>query len=73
MIQSMVLTLIGYIPNAHQSLAILDKLKVLMLVVPAVGVAVALLIFVFFYKLTDEKYRNILAQLKERREGNAVK
>lgn len=72
-IPGMVLTLIGYVPNAHQTAAILGKLKSLMLIVPAVGVGVALLIFIFFYKLTDEKYENILSELKIRRSANAAK
>lgn len=72
-IPGMVLTLIGYVPNAHQTSAILGKLKLLMLIVPAVGVAAALLIFILFYKLTDEKYENILVELKARRSSNLSK
>lgn len=72
-IPGMVLTLIGYVPNAHQTSAILGKLKLLMLIVPAVGVGAALLIFIFFYKLTDEKYQNILVELNARRSSNLSK
>jgi GPH family glycoside/pentoside/hexuronide:cation symporter len=72
-IPGVVLTVIGYVPNAQQTVRTLSGLKSLMLLVPAVGVGIAILIFIFLYKLTDEKYKEILVELDARKNAKVIK
>lgn len=71
-IPGVVLSMIGYIPNAKQSVATLAGIKSLMLLLPAVGAGVAILVMVFLYNLSDEKYKQIIADLEARRNPVAV-
>ncbi len=72
-IPGVVLTVIRYVPNVKQTAQTLLRLKSLMLLVPAVGVAVALLVFIFLYKLTDKNYEDMLAELNARKNVQVVK
>ncbi|WP_206155008.1 MFS transporter [Clostridium muellerianum] len=69
-IPGVVLSIIGYVPNVHQSARTLAGLKSLMLLFPAIGAGIAILAFIFLYNLTDEKYKEILADLDARK--NAI-
>lgn len=49
-----VLELTGYVPNAVQSLATQNSIRVLMCIVPALGIILAYVVFKTKYKLNDE-------------------
>ena len=71
-IPGVVLTVIGYVPNVQQTVRTLCGLKSLMLLVPAIGVGIAILVFIFLYKLTDEKYKEILVELNARKNAKVI-
>ncbi|QGQ45205.1 glycoside-pentoside-hexuronide (GPH):cation symporter [Metabacillus sediminilitoris] len=68
-IPGVALGIIGYVPNVQQSAETLLGLKGLMFVAPAVLNILALIILFFFYNLTDELYKKIVADLNERNGG----
>ncbi|MBP2032648.1 GPH family glycoside/pentoside/hexuronide:cation symporter [Clostridium algifaecis] len=72
-IPGVVLTIIGYVPNVQQTARTLSGLKSLMLLVPAIGAGIAILAFIFLYDLTDEKYKQILVELEERKSSKVMR
>lgn len=58
-----VLELTGYIPNAVQSLATQNSIRVLMCVVPTIGVILAYIVFKKKYKLDDEFMKKVVEKI----------
>ena len=55
-----VLELTGYVPNAVQSLATQNSIRVLMCLIPAICVVLSYVVFKKKYKLNDEFMRQII-------------
>lgn len=62
------LTVIGYQPNVQQAAETLHGLRFLFFVIPVGASLIALLIFLFFYPLTDRKHKQIVKELTLREE-----
>jgi sugar (glycoside-pentoside-hexuronide) transporter len=60
------LTAINYVPNAAQSAETLTGLNVIFSLVSAIGFMIPIF-FLHRYNLTEEKYKNIILELEERR------
>ena len=58
-----VLELTGYVPNAVQSFATQNSIRILMCVVPTVGVILAYVVFKSKYKLSDEFMKKVVAKI----------
>ena len=58
-----VLELTGYVPNAVQSFATQNSIRILMCVVPTVGVILAYIVFKSKYKLSDEFMKKVVAKI----------
>lgn len=58
-----VLELTGYVPNAVQSFATQNSIRILMCVVPAVGIILAYVVFKKKYKLNDEFMKKIVEKI----------
>ena len=58
-----VLELTGYVPNTAQSLATQNSIRVLMCVVPTIGVILAYVVFKSKYKLDDKFMKKVVAKL----------
>ena len=68
-----VLELTGYVPNTVQSLATQNSIRVLMCVVPTIGVILAYVVFKSKYKLDDKFMKKVVAKTERlRREIRAV-
>jgi GPH family glycoside/pentoside/hexuronide:cation symporter len=65
-IPGLVLGLVGYVPNAVQSATAIFGIKALMFIYPAVLAAATIVVFGFFYRLTEQKYEEITADLSRR-------
>jgi GPH family glycoside/pentoside/hexuronide:cation symporter len=66
-IPGLVLAIVGYVPNAVQSMEALNGIKGLMFIYPASLAVVTILFMGAFYKLSDSKYSEIVAELNERK------
>ena len=58
-----VLELTGYVPNAVQSLATQNSIRVLMCIVPTIGVILAYIVYKNKYKLSDEFMKKVVAKI----------
>ena len=58
-----VLELTGYVPNAVQSLATQNSIRVLMCLIPAIGVVLAYVVFKKKYKLDDEFMKKVVEKI----------
>ena len=63
----MILTAIGYVPNAVQSAGALTGIKMMEFVIPATCSLIALLVFGFFYTLTDKRHKEIVEEIAARK------
>jgi len=71
-VPGVVLAVVGYVANAEQTPRAIEGIKGLMFLYPG-GLAVATFIAMFFlYKLTDERYTEIVTQLNQRKAGSAT-
>ncbi len=61
----LILTIIGYVPNAVQTQKALGGLHAMMTIIPAAAV-IAGLVPIFFYKLTEKKHGEIQKELEAR-------
>ncbi len=61
------LGLTGYVANAHQTAKVILGMKAVMALYPAVALTIAAIIVGILYDLTDDKYREIVADLQEGR------
>jgi GPH family glycoside/pentoside/hexuronide:cation symporter len=66
-IPGVVLTAIGYVPNAVQSAATLAGIRQLMFLYPALMSVLAILVLIFVHNLSDKRYKEILAELDARK------
>ncbi len=64
-----ILTAIGYVPNAVQSEGALAGIKMMEFVIPAGCSLIALLVFGFFYTLTDKRHKEIVEEIAARKAG----
>jgi GPH family glycoside/pentoside/hexuronide:cation symporter len=67
-IPGIVLAAIGYVPNATQSPGTLIGIKHLMFLFPAMGTGITILVLLFIHNLSDKRYREILAELNNRKD-----
>lgn len=67
-IGAMVLSLVGYVPNAVQTPETVLGLRVMMFIMSALLIMVILCLYLKFYKLNGSFYFNILKELSKRRE-----
>lgn len=60
------LDLTGYVPNAVQTLGTQNAIRVLMCVIPAVGMLLAYVVYKKKYKLNDELMETVIAEISAR-------
>lgn len=60
------LGIIGYVPNAVQTAQALIGIKALLLLYPAIALALAMFIIGFLYKLTDQQHAQIVQDLHQK-------
>ncbi|MEH7331159.1 glycoside-pentoside-hexuronide (GPH):cation symporter [Neobacillus drentensis] len=72
-IPGVALGLIGYVPNVQQTAETLLGIKGLMFLVPAAFNLIACVILIVVYNLTDEKYQNIVEELKVKNSNEKLK
>ena len=58
-----VLELTGYVPNAVQSLSTQNSIRVLMCIVPTIGVILAYIVYKNKYKLSDEFMKKVISKI----------
>lgn len=69
-VPGLVLTLVGYVPNVAQSVTALEGIKCLMFIYPSVLGVATIIVMGCFYKLTDERFRQLLLELAKRKSQN---
>ena len=67
LIPGLVLTMVGYVPNIEQTSKALAGIRGLMFIYPGVLVLVTFITMAIGYKLTDSRYKEIVAELNERK------
>lgn len=70
-VPGLVLTLVGYVPNAVQSLEALEGIRGLMFIYPGVLAIATIIVMGFFYKLSDQRFRELLFELQKRKSQQA--
>ncbi|WP_336511535.1 MFS transporter [Alteribacter salitolerans] len=63
-----ILTIINYVPNQAQSPATLQGLFFVIALLPAVGSLIRLIIM-YFYRFTEDKYKNVVAEIHAKKEN----
>ena len=63
----MILTAIGYVPNAVQTEGALMGIKMMEFALPAACCLIALIVFGFFYTLTDKRHKEIVEEIAARK------
>jgi len=58
------LALIGYVPDAEQSVETVTSMKAIMSLIPAFGVAVSMVI-IYYYPIDSNKHKELLSKLEE--------
>ena len=58
-----VLELTGYVPNTVQTLATQNSIRILMCIVPALGIILAYVVFKTKYKLNDEFMKKVISKI----------
>jgi len=66
-IPGLVLAMVGYVPNVAQTPEALNGIRGLMFIYPGVLSLVTFIIMAVGYKLSDSRYKEILAELNERK------
>ncbi len=66
------LTMIHYVPNAHQAASTLHGIKVLQTGYPAVAFAIAAAVIGFLYPLSDKRHAEIVAEIHDREAAREV-
>ena len=72
-VPGLVLGLVGYVPNAVQSAAALAGIKGLMFIYPSVLAIATIVVMGTVYKLSDQRFKEIVALLKERKAQENLK
>lgn len=62
------LTLIGYVPKTIQTASSLRGIKGLLLLYPAITIGIAAIIITLWYELTDDRCRQIVNEIAERKQ-----
>lgn len=70
-IPGVVLSAIGYVPNATQTVRTLTGIRQLMFLYPVAGTVITILVLVFIHNLTDKRYNEILNDLNKRKAGKS--
>lgn len=70
-VPGLVLTMVGYVPNAVQSLEALEGIRGLMFIYPGVLAIATIIVMGFFYKLSDQRFRELLFELQKRKSQQA--
>ena len=70
LIPGLVLAIVGYVPNVEQTAEALTGIRALMFIYPGVLALATFIIMLIGYKLTDSKYKEIVAELNERKSLN---
>jgi GPH family glycoside/pentoside/hexuronide:cation symporter len=71
-IPGLVLSAVGYVPNAVQSLKTLSGIKGLMFIYPATMAVATIIAMGIFYKLSDTRYNEIVVELNERKAAKTI-
>lgn len=66
-VPGLVLALVGYVPNAVQSVNALKGIKGLMFIYPGVMAIATIVVMGVFYKLSDSRYNEIVIELNKRK------
>lgn len=66
-IPGLVLGLVGYVPNAQQNARAISGIKDLMFIYPGVLAFLTIILMAFFYKLSDHRFKEIVAELAQRK------
>ena len=53
----------GYVPNTVQTLATQNSIRILMCIVPALGIILAYVVFKTKYKLNDEFMKKVISKI----------
>lgn len=72
-VPGLVLGLVGYVPNAVQSSQALAGIKGLMFIYPSVFAVATIIVMGTVYKLSDERFTEIVALLKARKDADRIK
>ena len=72
-LSGLTLTLVGYVPNVQQSEGTLLGLRIVMFVVSSIILLVMLLLYIKYYKLNGDFYKNMLSALQVSRDQAKAK
>lgn len=72
-LSGLTLTLVGYVPNAVQSEGTLLGLRIVMFVASSIVLLVMLLLYIKYYKLNGDFYKNMLSALQASRDAAQAK
>ncbi|MBY0219223.1 MFS transporter [Paenibacillus illinoisensis] len=71
-IPGVVLGIVGYVPNVVQSSEAIAGIRGLMFIYPGVLALATIIVMAWFYKLSEDKYKQIVLDLNERRKEASV-
>lgn len=71
-IPGVVLGIVGYVPNVVQSSEAIAGIRGLMFIYPGVLALATIIVMAWFYKLSEDKYKQIVSDLSERRNEASV-
>jgi len=71
-IPGVVLGIVGYVPNVVQSSEAIAGIRGLMFIYPGVLALATIMVMAWFYKLSEDKYKQIVLDLNERRNQASV-
>ncbi|MED1201806.1 MFS transporter [Heyndrickxia acidicola] len=73
-VPGVVLSFVGYVPNAAQSMKAIAGIKGLMFIYPGVLAVATIIVMAVWYKLSDSRYKEIVAELNARKsKGHILK
>ncbi|MCK9413707.1 MAG: glycoside-pentoside-hexuronide (GPH):cation symporter [Prolixibacteraceae bacterium] len=71
-VPGLVLAVVGYVPNAVQSVTALKGIKGLMFIYPGIMAVATIVVMSVFYKLSDTRYNEIVGELNERKRIKSI-
>lgn len=71
-IPGVVLGLVGYVPNAVQNADVLTGIRGLMFIYPSTLAIATIVVMGIFYKLSDDRYREIVLDLNQRKNATPM-
>ncbi len=66
-VPGLVLTIVGYVPNAVQSVTALNGIRGLMFIYPSILALATIVVMGLFYKLNDKRFKELLSTLTKRK------